>query len=130
MARVAEATGGRGVDIVLDMVGGDYVARNIASAARDGRIVSIATQRGAKAEVDILAVMVKRLTLTGSTLRPRSVAEKAQICRALEREVWPLVSTGRVKPQIFRTFPLAAAAEAHAVMESGAHVGKLVLVAG
>ena len=129
-ARIAEATGGRGVDVILDMVGGDYVPRNIASAARDGRIVSIATQRGAKAEVDILAVMVKRLTLTGSTLRPRSIAEKAQICRALEREVWPLLSAGRVKPQIFRTFPLTAAAEAHAVMESGAHVGKLVLVAG
>ena len=130
VARVAEATGGRGVDVVLDMVGGDYVPRNIAAAARDGRIVSIATQRGARAEVDILAIMVKRLVLTGSTLRPRSVAEKAQICRALEREVWPLVSGGRVKPQIFRTFPLADAAEAHAVMESGAHVGKLVLVAG
>ena len=129
-ARIAEATGGRGVDVILDMVGGDYVPRNIASAARDGRIVSIATQRGAKAEVDILAVMVKRLTLTGSTLRPRSIAEKAQICRALEREVWPLLSAGRVKPQIFRTFPLTAAAEAHTVMESGAHVGKLVLVAG
>ena len=129
VARTAEATGGRGVDVILDMVGGDYVPRNIAAAARGGRIVSIATQRGAKAEVDILAVMVKRLTLTGSTLRPRSVAEKAEICRALEREVWPLITAGHVKPQIFKTFPLAAAAEAHALMESGAHIGKLVLIA-
>ena len=129
VARTAEATGGRGVDVILDMVGGDYVPRNIAAAARGGRIVSIATQRGAKAEVDILAIMVKRLTLTGSTLRPRSVAEKAEICRSLEREVWPLITAGLVKPQIFKTFPLAAAAEAHALMESGAHIGKLVLVA-
>ena len=128
VARTAEATAGRGVDVILDMVGGDYVPRNIAAAARGGRIVSIATQRGTKAEVDILAIMVKRLTLTGSTLRPRSVAEKAEICRALEREVWPLITAGHVKPQIFKTFPLASAAEAHALMESGVHIGKLVLV--
>jgi NADPH:quinone reductase-like Zn-dependent oxidoreductase len=94
-----------------------------------GRIVSIAFLRGSKAEVDFLPMMLKRLTLTGSTLRPRSVAEKAQIARALEEKVWPLVAAGKIKPQIYKTFPLSEAAQAHALMESSAHVGKIVLIA-
>jgi NADPH:quinone reductase-like Zn-dependent oxidoreductase len=125
---VKGATEGRGVDVILDMVGGDYIARNIAAAAMHGRIVSIAFLKGSKAEVDFLPVMLKRLTLTGSTLRPRSVAEKAEIARALESKVWPLLAAGTIKPQIYRTFPLAQAAQAHALMETSAHVGKIVLV--
>jgi NADPH:quinone reductase-like Zn-dependent oxidoreductase len=125
---VKAATEGRGADVILDMVGGDYIARNIAAAAMHGRIVSIAFLRGSKAEVDFLPVMLKRLTLTGSTLRPRSVAEKAQIARALEEKVWPLLAAGAIKPQIYRTFPLAKAAQAHALMETSAHVGKIVLI--
>ena len=121
-------TGGKGIDVILDMVGGDYYPRNIAVAAMHGRIVSIAHLKGAKAEINITAVMQKRLTLTGSTLRPRSVAEKAVIARALEEHVWPLLAAGRIRPQIFRTFPLAEAAAAHALMESSTHVGKIVLV--
>ncbi|MGE3833064.1 MAG: zinc-binding dehydrogenase, partial [Parvibaculaceae bacterium] len=121
-------TGGKGVDVILDMVGGDYYPRNIAVAAMHGRIVSIAHLNGARAEINIATVMQKRLTLTGSTLRPRSVAEKAVIARALEAHVWPLLASGRIRPQIFKTFPLAEAAAAHALMETSAHVGKIVLV--
>ena len=128
-AQVVKAeTGGRGVDVILDMVGGDYYPRNLASAAMHGRIVSIAHLQGVKAEINISTMMQKRLTLTGSTLRPRSVAEKAAIARALEEKVWPLLASGKIKPQIYRTFPLAEAAAAHALMESSAHVGKIVLV--
>jgi NADPH2:quinone reductase len=115
-------------DVILDMVGGDYVARNLKVAALHGRIVNIAFQAGSKVEVDLLPVMLKRLTLTGSTLRPRTVAEKAEIARALEETVWPLIAAGQVKPQIYKTFPLAEAAAAHALMESSEHVGKIVLV--
>ena len=125
---VKGATQSRGADVILDMVGGDYIARNIAAAAMHGRIVSIAFLKGSKADVDFLPVMLKRLTLTGSTLRPRSVAEKAQIARVLEGKVWPLLAVGAIKPQIYRTFPLAEAAQAHALMETSAHVGKIVLV--
>ena len=121
-------TGGKGVDVILDMVGGSYYPRNLAIAAMHGRIVSIAHLQGAKAEINIATVMQKRLTLIGSTLRPRSVAEKAIIARALEEKVWPLFASGRIRPQIFRTFPLGEAAAAHALMESSAHVGKIVLV--
>ena len=124
---VKEATGGPGVNVILDMVGGDYIARNIRAAAMHGRIVSIAFLNGSKAEADFLPVMLKRLTLTGSTLRPRSVAEKAEIARALEAKVWPLLAAGQIKPQIFKTFPLAEAAGAHALMESSAHTGKIML---
>ena len=124
----AELTEGRGVDVILDMVGGDYISRNLAAAARDGRIVSIAFLKGSRVEVDLLPMMVKRLTLSGSTLRPRSVAEKAQICRALEARVWPLLASGEIRPQIYRTFPLKDAAAAHALMESSEHIGKIVLV--
>jgi NADPH:quinone reductase len=130
VAVVKEATGGKGVDVILDMVGGPYIARNIQAAARDGRIVNIAFLQGSKAEIDFMPVMLKRLTLTGSTLRIRSVAEKAAIARALETSVWPLIEAGKIAPQIFRTFPLHEAAAAHALMESSAHIGKIVLTAG
>jgi len=125
---ILRATEGRGTDVILDMVGGGYLEKNIRCAAKDGRLVSIAFLQGSKVEVDLLPMMLKRLTLTGSTLRPRTVEEKASICRALENYVWPLIAAGRIKPQIFRTFPLAEAAAAHALMESSAHIGKLVLV--
>ncbi len=123
-----ELTGGRGVDVILDMVGGDYIPKNLAAAARDGRIVSIAFLKGSRVEVDFLPMMLKRLTLSGSTLRPRTVAEKAKICRALEAKVWPLLARGDIRPQIYRTFALKDAAAAHALMESSEHIGKIVLV--
>jgi putative PIG3 family NAD(P)H quinone oxidoreductase len=124
---VREATGGRGADVILDMVGGDYLARNLACLAVEGRRVQIAVQKGARGELDLLAVMQKRLTLTGSTLRPRPVEDKAAIARALRERVWPLLEGGRVRPVIFETFPLARAADAHRVLESGQHIGKVVL---
>lgn len=114
-------------NVILDMVGGDYVARNFKVAALNGRIVNIAFQSGSKIEIDLLPIMLKRLTLTGSTLRPRSVAEKAEIARALEETIWPLFAAGQLKPVIYRTFPLAEAAAAHALMESSEHTGKIVL---
>ena len=114
-------------NVILDMVGGDYVARNFKVASMYGRIVNIAFQKGSKIEIDLLPVMLKRLTLTGSTLRPRSVAEKAEIAKALEETVWPLFAAGRCKPVIYRTFPLAQAAAAHKLMESSEHTGKIVL---
>ncbi len=114
-------------DVILDMVGGDYVARNFKAAAMHARIVNIAFQKGSKIEIDLLPIMLKRLTLTGSTLRPRSVAEKAEIARALEVNVWPLCAAGQCRPIIYRTFPLAEAAKAHALMESGEHIGKIIL---
>jgi NADPH2:quinone reductase len=114
-------------NVILDMVGGDYVQRNIKVAAMHGRIVNIAFLNGSKVEIDLLPVMLKRLTLTGSTLRPRSVAEKADIAVALEEKVWPLLAAGKCKPIIYRTFPLAQAAQAHALMESSQHIGKIVL---
>ncbi len=117
-------------DVILDMVGGDYVARNLKVAALHGRIVMIAFQKGSRFEADWMPVMLKRLTFTGSTLRPRSVAEKAEIARALESQVWPLFAAGQLKPIIYRTFPLADAAAAHALMESSEHIGKIVLTAG
>ena len=114
-------------DVILDMVGGSYVARNIAVAAMHGRIVQIAFQESSTVTADFLPVMVKRLTYTGSTLRPRTVAEKAVIKRALEEKVWPLLAQSKCKPRIFKTFPLAESAEAHRLMESNAHMGKIVL---
>ena len=122
-----QATAKNGVDVILDMVGGDYIQRNIKAAARDGRIVNIAYLNGSKAEVDFMMVMLKRLTLTGSTLRIRPVADKAAIASALKRIVWPLIEAGKVKPQLFKTFPLAQASKAHALMETSAHIGKIVL---
>jgi NADPH2:quinone reductase len=115
-------------NVILDMVGGDYVGRNLKVAAMHGRIVQISFQKGSKVEVDLLPVMVKRLTFTGSTLRPRSVAEKAEIARELEAKVWPLLAEGKCKPVIHARFPLAEAAKAHALMESGVHVGKIILI--
>ena len=124
---VARITETRGVDVVLDMVGGDYIPRNLACLAEGGRHVSIAFQRGPKAEVNFSDVMRRRLTLTGSTLRPRPVAFKAAIAEALEREVWPLFAAGKLRAVTDRVFPLAEAADAHRRMEAGDHVGKIVL---
>jgi putative PIG3 family NAD(P)H quinone oxidoreductase len=124
---VARITGGRGVNAVLDMVGGDYLPRNIACLAEDGRHVTIAVQRGITAEINVAAVMMKRLTLTGSTLRPRSVEFKTLVAEELQRVVWPHVIAGELKPVIDMTFPLAEAAAAHRRMEAGDHVGKIVL---
>ena len=124
---VKEATGGRGVDVILDMVGGDYVERNIRACAEDGRIVNIAYQKGSKVTVDLIRVMLKRLTLTGSTLRIRSSAVKAAIARAVETNALPLLADGRVKVVIDQTFALTEAADAHRRIESGSHIGKIVL---
>lgn len=128
VAAIQEATGGRGVDVILDMVGGDYIQKNISLLANDGRLVNIAYLKGPKAEVNFLPVMLKRLTLTGSTLRPRSIAEKGAIAHALEAKVWPLIAEGRIAPVIEGRFPLTRAADAHRLMESSAHIGKIVLV--
>ncbi len=130
VAVVKAATGGAGVNLVLDMVGGSYVQRDIAALAPDGRLVFIAFLGGAKAEVDFSQIMMKRLTVTGSTLRPRPIAFKAAIAQNLKARVWPLLEAGQARPQIFKTFPLAEAAAAHALMESSAHVGKIVLTVG
>jgi len=124
---VKSLTGGRGVDVVLDMVAGDYVAREIDCLADDGRIALIALLGGAKANVDLGQVLRRRLSISGSTLRPRPVAFKAAIARNLREHVWPLFAAGKIKPVIFKTFPLEQAAEAHALMESSTHVGKIVL---
>ena len=126
-AEVARLTEGRGVDVVLDMVGGDYLPRNIAALADDGRHVSIAFQRGPKAEVNFADVMRRRLTLTGSTLRPRPLAFKTAIAAALERQVWPLFASGGLRAVTDVVLPLAEAADAHRRMEAGEHVGKIVL---
>jgi putative PIG3 family NAD(P)H quinone oxidoreductase len=128
VAAVQEVTAGRGVDVVLDMVGGDYLPRNLASLAVEGRLVQIAFLRGARVEIDLAAVMQRRLTLTGSTLRARPIEEKGRLARAVRENVWPLVEKGAVRPVIHATFPLSAAAEAHRLMESDAHIGKIVLV--
>ena len=124
---VKRLTGGNGVAVVLDMVGGDYVARNLACLGNDGRHVSIAFQRGATAEVLITDIMRRRLTLTGSTLRPRDLAFKAMVADEIRGTVWPYVEGNRLKPAIDKVFPLAEAAAAHARMEAGDHVGKIVL---
>ncbi|RED14327.1 NAD(P)H-quinone oxidoreductase [Pontivivens insulae] len=125
---VRAATGKRGVDVILDMVGGDYIPRNIRALAPDGRLSMIAFLGGMKAEVNFAQVMAKRLTVTGSTLRPRSDAFKASVAATLEREVWPLISAGRIGPVMDSSFPLAEAAEAHRRMEASGHIGKIVLV--
>jgi putative PIG3 family NAD(P)H quinone oxidoreductase len=128
--RVAEITGGKGVQVVLDMVGGDYVPRNLKCLAEEGRHVSIAVQGGLLATIPIFEVMRRRLTLTGSTLRPRSVGFKTLVADELARTVWPFVAEGRLKPVIDSTFPLSDAAAAHKRMESGDHIGKIVLLMG
>jgi NADPH2:quinone reductase len=124
---ILKETAGRGVDLILDLVGGSYLSRNLDAAAVEGRLVIISLIGGAKAEINLLTVMSKRLTLTGSTLRARSVAQKAAVAEAVRRNVWPLLSAGRVRPLIHETFPLAAASEAHQLMESSRHIGKIVL---
>ncbi|MHA1538001.1 MAG: NAD(P)H-quinone oxidoreductase [Alphaproteobacteria bacterium] len=126
-AVIDQETGGRGVDLVLDMIGADYFARNIACLAEEGRLVQIAVQSGFKTELNLLNIMQKRLTVTGSTLRPRSVADKAAIASALHEKVWPLIEAGTVKPVMFKSFALAEAAKAHALMESSKHIGKIAL---
>jgi NADPH:quinone reductase len=129
VAAVQAHTGGRGVDLVLDIMGGSYVPRNLLALAMDGRLVAIGLLEGEPvASVDLRRVLGRRLTITGSLLRPRSVEEKGRIADALRREVWPLVEAGRVKPIIAATFPLAEAAEAHRLMEASTHIGKIVLV--
>jgi len=127
VAVTKQATGDRGADLVLDIVGGDYIDRNYEAAAVEGRIVQIAFQSSSRATVDFRRLMFKRLTHTGSTLRARSVADKGAIARAIEAKVLPLIAAGRVKPVIDSTFPLREAAAAHARMESSQHIGKIVL---
>jgi len=125
---VKELTQGRGVDVVLDMVAGDYVNRELSCLADDGRIVVIALLGGAKAQLDMSAVMRRRLTVTGSTLRPRSVDFKYAIAQQLQQKVWPLLESGKIKPVIYKTFSFEQASQAHALMESSEHIGKIVLV--
>lgn len=126
--RVAkEVTGGHGIDVTLDMVGGDYTERNIAAAAEDGRIVQIATLGGPEAKINMTRLMVKRVTLTGSTLRPRTREVKAGFARAIEAKLWPLFAAGKVKVVMDSTFPLVAAADAHRRLETSQHIGKIVL---
>jgi len=124
---VRAATGGKGVDVILDMVGGDYVPRELKCLAEEGRLVFIAFLRGPKTELAIADVMMKRLTLTGSTLRPRSAEFKAMLATRLREKIWPLIEAGRIRPQVYKTFPLAQAADAHRLMESSEHIGKIVL---
>ena len=127
VAELKAATAGRGVDVILDMVGGDYTPRNLALLADDGRLVQIAFLKASKVEVDLMPVMRRRLTITGSTLRPQSVAAKHAIAQALEARVWPLLAAGSVAPVIHAVLPLAQAADAHRMMEEGRHIGKIVL---
>ena len=127
VAVTKEATGKKGAELILDMIGGDYVDRNFEAAAVEGRIVQIATQKGTKVTADLRRLMLKRLTHTGSTLRARPVADKAAIARALEKNVWPLLEAGKVHPVIDSTYPLAKASEAHARMETSLHIGKIML---
>lgn len=124
---IKQATDGNGVDVILDMVGGDYIARNLKSLAIEGRMVQIAFLKGSKVELDTSAIMRKRLTFTGSTLRPRSREDKAGIAKALQSKVWPLLEQGLCHPVIHATFPLAEVADAHRLMESSKHIGKIML---
>ena len=129
VAVIKDVTKGRGVDLILDIVGGDYIARDLAALAIEGRLVVIGFMGGDTATLDFRRILGRRLTITGSTLRPRSAAEKGEIAAALRREVWPLLDAGTIKPVVYRTFPLNDAAAAHRLMESSDHVGKIVLVA-
>jgi NADPH:quinone reductase len=128
VASIKDLTGGRGVDLILDIVGGDYIARDLAALAVEGRLVVIGFMGGDMATLDFRRILGRRLTITGSTLRPRSAAEKGEIAAALRKEVWPLFEKGVIRPVIYRTFPLDDAAAAHRLMESSEHVGKIVLV--
>ncbi|HEX4598008.1 MAG TPA: NAD(P)H-quinone oxidoreductase [Burkholderiaceae bacterium] len=127
VARIKEVTQKEGVEVVLDMVGGDYLQRDVSVLKRDGRLVLISFQLGSKVEFDFMPVMIKRLTVTGSTMRPRTVDEKARIRDALLREVWPALASGRVRTHVFGIYPFEKASEAHRIMESREHVGKLIL---
>jgi len=127
VAEVRAATGGKGVNVILDMVGGDYVPRELKCLAEEGRLVFIAFLRGPKTELDIAQVMQKRLTITVSTLRPRSTEFKGHLAKNLREKIWPLIEAGRIKPQVYKTFPLEEAGEAHRLMESSQHIGKIVL---
>jgi NADPH:quinone reductase len=127
VAKVKDATGGRGVDVILDIVGGDYVGRNIACLAREGRLINIAFRKGSRVEIDLMPVMLKRLTITGSTLRVQSPERKGEIAAALKERVWPLIAAGTIKPLICAKVPLARAGDAHRMMEDSLHVGKIVL---
>jgi putative PIG3 family NAD(P)H quinone oxidoreductase len=127
VAAVRQATDGAGVDVILDMVGGDYIQKNISLLKVEGRLVNIAFQHGSQADLNLMILMLKRLTITGSTLRARANAEKAEIARAVEREVWPLIEAGRIKPIVDSVMPLAKAAEAHARMAGSSHIGKILL---
>lgn len=127
VAVVKELTDGKGVNVVLDMVGGSYVQRNISALAPDGRLCYIAFLGGPKAEVNLAPMMLKRITISGSTLRPRPIAFKAEIAQNLRKTVWPLIEAGEVAPVIHKTFPLREAKEAHSLMESSTHIGKIVL---
>ncbi|MFZ1908679.1 MAG: NAD(P)H-quinone oxidoreductase [Burkholderiales bacterium] len=127
LAEVLAATGNKGVNVILDMVGGDYVPKELKCLAEEGRLVFIAFLRGPKTELDINEVMRRRLTLTGSTLRPRPVEFKGAVAASLREHVWPLIESGKIKPVIFKTFPLAQASQAHKLMESSQHIGKIVL---
>lgn len=124
---VSRLTDNRGIDIILDMIGGDYFPRNLKCLGFDGRLVQIAVQKGPKTELNLLSVMLKRLTLTGSTLRGRETAFKADIAKSLKNQVWPLLETGTIRPVIDKTFPLTEAKEAHERMESSQHIGKIIL---
>jgi putative PIG3 family NAD(P)H quinone oxidoreductase len=128
VAVIEKATGGRGVDVVLDMVGGEYLAKNVSLLAREGRLIQIAFLQGSTVhQFDFMPVMVRRLTITGSTLRPRSVEEKAAIAQSLRQRVWPLLESGKIKVVIDRVFPLARASDAHRLMEASQHIGKISL---
>ncbi len=127
VAEIKAKTQGRGADVILDMVGGDYVQANLAAAAKEGRIVNIAFLQGSRINVDLMPLMLKRLTLTGSTLRAQSTEQKALIAGALLTQVWPLIEQRKIQPQIFASFPLARVDEAHQLMESGRHIGKIIL---
>jgi NADPH2:quinone reductase len=128
VAVLKDLTGGKGVDVVLDMVGGDYIARDIQAMALEGRHVSIAFLQSPKVTLNLFPVMLKRLTLTGSTLRARPTADKAAIAARLKEQVWPRLEEGSIRPLVHRTFPLAEAAASHALMESSAHIGKIALI--
>jgi NADPH2:quinone reductase len=126
-AAVLEATDGRGVDVILDIVGAPYTSKNLSCLAREGRLVQIGLMGGDSAEISLRRILLRRLTITGSTLRIRTPEEKGAIARALEREVWPLIESGQIAPVIHATFPLAGAADAHRALESGSTIGKIVL---
>jgi NADPH:quinone reductase-like Zn-dependent oxidoreductase len=124
---IKEATEGLGVDVILDIVGGDYVARNLKLAAKDGRIVSLSFIKGSRVDIDMMPILLKRLIVTGSTLRPRSAEFKARIAENLRAQIWPLIDAGKIKPVIAARFNLADAAKAHELIESSKHIGKILL---